>query len=136
MNLGMDSKMLLITPQPTYYWFYKQRTSCMEHNINISIQNLSTLLMPFTTTNTLALITSLENDLASADSKVATMSGRANLIGQSRFINYIATSLSLEPSEELAPTATESVVVESASSAAQAASEALSSLYLADNLYA
>jgi hypothetical protein len=63
------------------------------------------------------------------------MSARANLIAQSRSIDYITASLSLALNEELAATATASVVVESASAAVQAASDVLSSLYLADNLY-
>jgi hypothetical protein len=63
------------------------------------------------------------------------MTGRANIIAQSRSIEYIAVSLSLALNEQLAATATASAVVESASAAAQAASEALSSLYHADDLY-
>lgn len=91
--------------------------------------------MTSTTTNFLPLITSLQSDLISATSKIATITDKVPFIAQSRSIDYISASLALALNEELAATATASSVVESATAAASAAESMLSSYYLADNLY-
>lgn len=91
--------------------------------------------MTSTTTAFLPLITSLESQLVSATSKLATLTEIVELIPESRSIDYITASLTLVLNEQVAATATAPGVVQSASAAILAAESVLSSFSLADNVY-